>query len=331
MMPLCISVEKKFAESVIKELRKLGLLDDQYAITRTQSSVIIPVKATTPGEVLDLSYTRVEVTECSPPKRKTVESKVKMPALDFVGNVVILRENVLKHRSIDDVVRSVKQVYPRVRAIWVKEETVDTYRLPVLRLLWGDDTREILVKEHGLKMKVLLGEVYFNPRLAEEHYRVSQLVRDGEIVVDAFSGIGGFALQIALRKVSLVVANDLNPTAYELLVENTLLNKSKLRGIIIPLNTDVVELPNVLRHKSVDRLIADFPTKSTEYFEVYDTLLKPRGVLHLYLLSSRGCEEVRVKVSEIFKRWEVNTCRVVMEYSPRRNIYRCDLVKPKNI
>jgi len=70
-----------------------------------------------------------------------------------------------------------------------------------------------------LQFKVKLGEVYFNPRLSEEHHRLAEATKSGEVVVDAFTGIGGFAIHIASLKTSLVIANDANPVAYKLLVE----------------------------------------------------------------------------------------------------------------
>lgn len=327
-MPLCISIEKKFAEKAIKELRRKGILNDEYVITRVGDRVIIPIRADMPGE-LELSFTKIPTFECFPPLRKIV--KVNLPSFDVVGNVVILRENALRSRKIEEIVAAIRQVYPRVRAIWVKEETNDVFRIPLLRLLWGENVREITVKEYGIKMRVKLGEVYFNPRLAEEHHKIAQLTKNNEIVVDAFSGIGGFALHIALMKRCLVVANDLNPVAYELLVENIELNQRKLKGTIIPLNFNVVELPYILKCGTADRLIADFPMKSVEYYEVYKKLLKPRGILHLYTISTCPPERLKENLTSIFENWYVALCKPVLEYAPRTEIYRCDLVKPDNV
>ncbi|MEM0001098.1 MAG: methyltransferase [Desulfurococcaceae archaeon] len=327
-MPLCISIERTLAERAIKELRRRGILDREHLITRAGNSVIVPVRVNAPGE-LELSFTRLPVFECSPPLREIV--KAPLPSLDVVGNVVILRENVLKLRRAEDIIAAIKQVYPRVKAVWVKEETNDVFRIPLLKLLWGEEVREITVKEYGIEMRVKLGEVYFNPRLAEEHRSVAQLTKNGEVVVDVFSGIGGFTLHIASMRRCLVVANDLNPVAYELLVENIKLNRRKLKSTIIPLNSDAVELPHILRQGVADRLIADFPMKSTEYYEVYEKLLKPRGILHLYTVSTCSPEYARAKLAGVFENWHIVQCKPVLEYAPRTEIYRCDLVKPDNV
>jgi len=327
-MPLCISVEKTHADLALRELRKRGLLDSRYSVTRANGHVVIPVLASSTGD-LELPFAKFKVYECYPPARRKVE--VDVPSLDLVGNVVILRENVLKYRRLEDVVSSIKQVYPRVKAIWVKEETVEEFRTPSLKLLWGEEIRDVSVKEYGIVMRVKLGEVYFNPRLAEEHRRVAQLVRDSEVVVDAFSGIGGFSLHIASLRRALILANDLNPRAYELLLENIELNLRRLKGAIIPLNNNVAELPDVLRGHCADRVIADLPVKSLEYVEVYEEMLKPGGILHLYTLFAQDVKQLRERLSEAFVGWFIQKCVTVLEYAPRMSIYRCDLVKSQGV
>ncbi|MEM0003736.1 MAG: methyltransferase [Desulfurococcaceae archaeon] len=325
-MPYCICVDKLVAEKIIVELRRLRLLDDEYRIMRIGNEVLVPVKIKELGEI-ELSIGRMRIVECHPPRRKKME-ELKIPSLDIVGDVVIVRETVLKQMKPEEVVSAIKQIYPKVKAIWVKEETSDTYRTPVLKLLWGEEIREVIAKEYGIKLKVRLGEVYFNPRLCEEHRRLSQLVKNGEVIVDAFSGIGGFSLHIVSSKLCLVIANDVNPSAYELLLENIELNKKKLQGTIIPLNLDAKELTGVIRRKSVDRLIADLPMWSLDFVDIYEELLKPGGVLHLYKVSRINEEELRLELLDFFKTWKIQECRLVMEYAPRVGIYRCDLVKP---
>lgn len=319
-----MSVNKSEASDVLRVLRGLKLLDEEYKITRANSTILIPVKEVDKESLVRL-LGEFSVVECNPPRRRGLVN-TKMPSMDHLGKVVIVRRNILDYISADDLINRVKAVYPGVRAIWVKEETCDFYRKPVLRLLWGEEIREIVVKEYGLFFKVKLGDVYFNPRLAEEHHRVATITKHGEVVLDAFSGIGGFAIHTAALKQVLVFANDLNPVAYELLVENLCLNKRRLKGAVIPLNMDTRELVSALRESSVDRVIADLPHQSLEYAEIYEKLLKPRGVLHIYVLS-RFNENIEQVILERFKGWCLEGCISVLEHSPGASIYRCDLLK----
>ncbi|MEM2025458.1 MAG: methyltransferase, partial [Desulfurococcaceae archaeon] len=131
-MPRCISVHKDLAERAIRELRKKNLIDEGYLIAKVGDRVLIPVLEA--SHEIELSFGRVQAFECTLQPRNRPHSAVKMPSLDLLGEAVILREKVLMYRSLQEVIDSVRQVYPRVRAIWVKEETADVYRKPVLRL-----------------------------------------------------------------------------------------------------------------------------------------------------------------------------------------------------
>lgn len=326
-MSLCISVEKRNAERVIGELIRRGLIDDLYSITRSGDIVVIPVKKTA-GDEITIDTLKYTVYTCNPPPRRGF-TKVKLPSLDVIGDVIVVREKAADQWDPGELITSIKKIYPRVKAIWIQEKTIDTYRIPVLKLLWGEDKRDVVVKEYGLRLRVRLGEVYFNPRLAGEHHEIASLVNDGEVVVDAFCGIGGYALHIVSRRISLVVANDVNPVAYELLIDNIRMNSRALRGVVIPVNLDTRELPRVIRENSVDRVIADLPMWSTEFYEIYDLLLKPGGTLHLYRVSEGG--EPVGEVKKVFRDWVLEKCKLVSEYAPRIGIYRCDLVKPKDI
>ncbi len=333
-MPKCVSIEKRFAECVINVLKKHGLLDVKHKITKQDNEVLIPIREVD-EEALKAIFSKCNgqasftIKECSPPKRKLTKVE-DLPSFDIVGEVVIIRENALISRSISEVVEKIRLAHPKIRAIWVKRETTSAFRVPTLELLWGEELRDVITKEYGIKLKARLGHVYFNPRLAEEHYRVSKLVKDGEVVVDMFCGIGGFSIHIAARSLSLVIANDLNPVAYQLLLENIELNRGKIKGTIIPLNMDSVELSSVLRQESVDRIIADHPTESLSFVHEYNRLLKPHGVLNLYVLA-KGEHEARAKVTAALSGWVVMGCREVLEHSPGTGIYRCDLIKPKNV
>lgn len=327
-MAKCVSIDKRSAECTIKVLREKDILDRDFNVLREGDRVLVPVVENYIGEALKEAKKcteNPEVVDCAPPRKKL--ERASLPSLDIVDNVVIIRENALKHVEKSEFLNTLKKVYPRVRAVWVKKETVDVFRTPILELLWGEEVRDVVAKEHGLKFKVKLGQVYFNPRFSEEHHRLAVHVGPGEVVVDMFCGVGGFAIHIAATTPSLVIANDANPIAYALLLENVALNMKKLRGTIVPLNLDSKSLVEVLVKGSVDRIIADFPTGSLGFVEVYEYLLRPGGVLHLYVLAESE-NKVEEAVLDKLIGWKLTRCVEVLEYSPRLSIYRCDLIKP---
>ncbi|WP_448578119.1 class I SAM-dependent methyltransferase [Thermosphaera sp.] len=322
---LCVEVEKAYAEKAIKALRKNGLLLKDYLIERAGDKVVIPV-AKTPEFI---GETLLRVVECTPRRKKKIV--VNPPSYDLLGEVAIVRSKVLQLRDPGEVVETLLKTHPRLRAIYVKDETVEEFRVPVLKLLWGTPVEEVVVKEYGLSFKIRLGRVYYNQRLTEEHRRLASLVEDGEIVVDLFSGIGGFPIHIASLKTALVLANDLNPIAHELLIENIKSNMRRLKGVIIPLNDDTRNIPEYLPRKHLaDRVVANLPKASLSFTEVYDQVLAPGGILHLYILT-RDVYTAIDEVGSALQGWRVIGHRLVLEYSPGSGIYRFDILKPENI
>lgn len=66
--------------------------------------------------------------------------------------------------------------------------------------------------------------VYWNSRLQGEHLRLVESFSKNDVVVDAFAGVGPFAVP-AGKKGCGVLASDLNPASAAALVENTKINK----------------------------------------------------------------------------------------------------------
>lgn len=270
-----------------------------------------------------------EVIKCNPPLAKTVVMK-KPPSYDKIGDIIIIREKVLEtFQDKDKLISLFLMLHPNIKAVYVKKSTDGPYRVPSLELLWGTEEKEIITKEYGLKFKVLIDKVYYNPRLSEEHHRIAQLVNDNERVFDVFSGIGGFAIHIASSRKAVVLANDLNPYAYQLIIENIFLNKSRLKGIVIASRLDAKLIPSYFKNGCFDRVIANNPHYSLEFTNVYDHLLRPGGILHLYIVC-RDCSDAIRRLSANNLHWKFVGCTRVLDYAPYVFIYRIDLAKPEN-
>jgi tRNA (guanine37-N1)-methyltransferase len=325
----CIVIDKVFAEHVLDILKKHGLISNEYRTYRVGDQVFIPLKDHVNYEYLKsiIGNISFKIMSCNPPKRrrKHVEN---VPSHDLLGKVVIIRANVLERYSINELVNIIRSIYPGVKAIYLKEETVEEFRIPRLKLLWGTSVEEVIVKEYGLLFKVLLGKVYYNRRLSEEHHRLALICGDNEKIIDLFSGIGGFAIHIASKHKSIVLANDLNPYAHKLIIENILLNRKRIRGLILATRLNASEFMgfNSLRNY-FDRIIANLPHRSIEYMDLYDHLLTRHGYLHLYIVA-KNIEEVISLINEKYgNTWFIDSYKGILDYAPYTYIYRIDLVK----
>ena len=93
------------------------------------------------------------------------------------------------------------------------------------------DARSLMRQtEHGVRYRFNFAEVYWNTRLSTEHLRLVDQFQPGELIVDAFAGVGPFALPAA-RKGCFVCASDLNPASARALAANVELNKVCSRSL----------------------------------------------------------------------------------------------------
>ncbi|AFK50992.1 methyltransferase [Thermogladius calderae 1633] len=325
-MPLCVSVDKIVASRALSILRRIKALRGDLRVTRQGPRVLLPVDESKLEEIEEaLRGLEFAVVDCHPPLVSRTAPPT-IPAYDLIGDVAIVRARVLESLGEYEVVSALTSIHPRLKSIYVVEETTGEYRVPSLRLLWGENRGYAEAREYGLVFRVPLGRAYYNPRLAEEHHRVAESVEDGEVVLDMFSGIGGFALHIASLRDAFVVANDKNPEAYKHIIVNVRLNYKKLKGVVYPLNYDAADLVNALEREVFDRVIANLPTRSLDFAPFYGRLLRSGGVLHLYILSHDIMTTYDV-ISEKLAGFSIEGHRLVLEHSPRAGVFRVDLVK----
>ncbi|KAH7104868.1 guanine-N(1)--methyltransferase [Auriculariales sp. MPI-PUGE-AT-0066] len=113
-----------------------------------------------------------------------------------------------------------------LRTVVNKLDSIDTqFRFFKMELLAGDPDYVVEVHEAGCSFTFDFSGVYWNSRLHTEHERLVALFQPGEVVADAFAGVGPFAIPAAKNRRCLVYANDLNPQSVRWLQENVKKNK----------------------------------------------------------------------------------------------------------
>ncbi len=252
----------------------------------------------------------------------TVVERVEPPvSYVLVGPVAIVSLDERVRGREREVAEQLLRI-PGVRAVYGKVETVGEYRVQRLVHLAGEKLDYVRYREHGLEILVPLGRVYINPRLATEHYRLASTIAKDDIVLDMFSGWGGFPLVISLLgRARLIVANDINPWAVRTLVDAIERNRSKLKTTIIPVMADAATLPEILA-PVFTRIIMNLPHEAVKYVPVALRLCSPQGcTLHVYTIASTE-EEAAAKLENYGR---VERTVKVLDYAPYRYVYRVDL------
>lgn len=331
MRSLCVRVRKGEGESLRKKLLEDGLLDQTLHVGRDAEFLYLPVLAPPEGlptEERDLKEREREERDYKTLAKVPEALRPLLPtAFDTLGDISIVRlpDELLPYaKEVGDALRS---AFPRLRSVFLDHGVVGEFRVLDLEVISGEDVSETVHTEYGLRFKVDPRKAYFNPRLSNERRRIASLVRDGETVVDMFSGVGPFAIMIAkLSRPDVVYAVDLNPEAVRLMRENVELNR--VRGVV-PLEGDarqwVFDLP------CADRVVMNLPHSAIDFFADALTRLKMGGVMHLYHICDRNdlpqvMEDLKQKAFGMSVRLEVLRCEELKTYSPSASVYSADLL-----
>jgi tRNA (guanine37-N1)-methyltransferase len=257
---------------------------------------------------------------------KLTPSELEMlyASFDVVGDIAVIKvpEPLLpkKHIIAEALLSSLKNL----RTVLLQTTPVEgEYRLRGLEVVAGEPKFETVHREHGCLYRVNLRTVYFTPRLSTERLRVAKLVKEGEVVVNMFAGVGPYSILIAKRVRDVKVYSiDNNPEAYRYMQENIKLNKVEHK--VIPLLGDAAEVIKSRLQHIADRVIMPLPEKALAYLPVaYQALRGGKGMIHYYehVFYEKGEDPLQKAVEHVrgnveFK-FDVEYAGVVRDVGPR--------------
>lgn len=250
------------------------------------------------------------------------ELKSLNSGMDLIGDIAIVKipnSLVPKAEIISEAImnanKNVKTVLRQVGGI------EGDYRLRRLEHLAGERKTLTRYKENGCLFEFDVSKVYFSPRLSTERLRVARLVRDGEVVVNMFAGIGSFSIVVARLERAKVYSIDINPYAIEYMKRSVRLNR--LKGEVIPVLGDARDIIESELKGKADRILMPLPERANEFLNHAILSLEGGGLVHYYRHSfgideSEAASKVIEEVEELIgKRFEVLGWRRVREVGPR--------------
>jgi tRNA (guanine37-N1)-methyltransferase len=330
---LCVRVPKGEGESVRKKLLDMGILDSALKIIREDDSILFPVLG---DHVPDIG---LEVCEEEFDERRLMDtdykSLVSLPdelrpllptSFDVIGDIGIFRLPDGLSSYARDIGSALLSAFPRLRTIAMDKGVKGEFRVRDLEVVAGEERLETVHQEYGIRLLVDPSRVYFNPRLAGERHRVASLVREGETVIDMFSGIGPFAIMIAKQAKPLVVfALDINPDCIEYMKRNVEINKI---SNVVPLEGDSKHL--IFDIPCADRIVMNLPHTARQFYPEALTRLNIGGTIHFYHICERHeidsvLEQMQTEALGMGVRVEVGHKEELKTYSPSASVFSADL------
>ena len=230
---------------------------------------------------------------------------------DIIGNIAIIRLTKETQEHKKKIAQAVMSSHTNVKTVLAQTNGVaGKFRLRKLVHVAGEKKTSTTHKESECVLKVDVEKCYFSPRLLHERMRIVQQVKEGDVVVNMFAGVGCFSILIAKHaNAKKVYSIDVNPTAVRYMKENIRMNRTF--GKVISILGDAKEvITKNLRHRA-DRVLMPLPEKALMYLPFALLALKRHGGwIHFYGSEHAGknedpVEKAKLQVSERLRNLEV--------------------------
>lgn len=196
---------------------------------------------------------------------------------DIVGDIALIRLREASKIRGRKVAEALMSVHKNVKTVLAQIGAVcGDFRLRKLEYVAGERETVTVHRESGCLFSVDVERCCFSPRLSYERMRVARQVRNEEVVVNMFAGVGCFSILISKYSgVEKVYSIDVNPMAFQYMQENIRLNG--VYGKVIPILGDATEVIEKRLCHLADRVLMPLPEKAFEYLPYALLVLKKTG------------------------------------------------------
>jgi tRNA wybutosine-synthesizing protein 2 len=250
-----------------------------------------------------------------------VPEGIQLPSgFHVVGHVALVHLNSSLQEYAPEIGKATLSFDKRIKSVAIRTgPTTGEKRQPLFEVVAGDCNTVTTHIENEVLFKLDPIRITFSGGNKRERINIAKQVEPGEKVVDMFSCVGQFALQIAKSTDALVTAIEINPEAYEYLLENIKINNLDER--VVAVLGDCREVHPV---NHANRIIMGYLHNTDLYLpHALDTLTQDGGVIHMHMSIQKDILEEsvlnieKICISKGFKsRIQV---RKIKNYSPGVN------------
>ena len=351
-MPIqpCLLVPLDKVESVWDSLVDLEALNANYVPVRIGDRLAIPIHEEIRLNGLDANYDKehIEVEQAPPPidphhrMQHTIQSMIgfkdellaSIPKKwERLNDLVLFQKDAFQGDDWEQVLSQNDDFFHRIAdALNVKrigrQQPIsdDVMRSAQAELLHGNDGW-VEVKDNGVFYGFDATKVMYSSGNVTERRRMGALQADGEIVIDAYAGIGYYTMQLLVHtNVEHIHACEINPNSIRALEWSSQRNEVGSRLTIHP-QDNLITLEEM--KETADRILLGYLPSSEATWRLAVQALKPSGgTLHIHM----NVEEERIDgwiaetidkcldyAQEFGRKWRVtaNHLEKVKWYAPR--------------
>ncbi|MEK6872742.1 MAG: class I SAM-dependent methyltransferase family protein [Nanoarchaeota archaeon] len=253
-----------------------------------------------------------------------------------IGDIIILNldSSLLKFKK--EIGEEALEIFKtgKVRSVCNKfGEIKGKFREPQIEVIAGNENTGTTHIENNCKYKLDIRKIMFAKGNVSERLRIARQVKNNEVVVDMFAGIGYFSVPIGkLAKAKKIYSIELNPVSFSFLKENIKINHISNVEVI---NGNCQEEIDKLVEKGVkaDRVIMGYLPPPKEFLPWAFKIIKKKGVLHYEELvnTDKEKEDINKVFNQIKKTGkekgfdvELLLAKKIKSYKPRVDHYVFD-------
>jgi tRNA (guanine37-N1)-methyltransferase len=336
---IAIRVQIQKAETIRKELYKKKMLRNDLIIAKDNKYIYFPInnlsKKLNSNIVLEKDFEKKKPQPKSYKEIVSIPNKLKkeLPtSYDIIGNIILIKlpENLLKFK--EEIGESLLKTNKNIRTICLSEPVTGEFRTRNIRIITGEKLTITTHNEFGLVLEIDVKKTYFSPRLANERKRIADLVKQGEIIVDMFTGVAPFSIMIArYANPKIIYAIDKNKDAIQYAKQNV--KKNNVLDKVEVIHEDVRRIQKILNTKA-DRIIMNLPLSAHKFFGNALQIAKDSCIIHYYNILKeekiqKRIEELKIVAKENKTLLTNFNVRKIKTYSPREFYIGIDITAKK--
>ena len=320
---LAMLVERTDAASIESLLRENNFINPQFKIKEYEDKIAIPIKPNSETHIETYDYSLVELPMSKKSSIKSPQQKMQNRVKSWLteqqiftnhdellddlpnkweklGSIALIPQYSLENKHWQNVLEQTSQV--EISTLWKtiaesigvkslgrqQEISNNQMRTSQVILLHGD-SGICEFTDHGVTFALDVTEVMFSSGNVTERHRIGDIDMTGEVVVDAFAGIGYYTLPMLVRSnAKHVYAIEINPNSVKWL--EAAAKKNDVQKRLTILRGDNSEIMQDL-HNIADRVHLGILPSSKSAWKNAARCLKPEGgFIHIHM----NCKEEEI-------------------------------------
>ena len=239
-----------------------------------------------------------------------------------IGDIVIINTKKELWEYDKQIGQMILKNIPNTRTVCRRTDFITgQFRQPNVKVIAGEKNTETTHKEHEISYKLDVSKIMFSKGNLTERRRLIDQVKQDEVIVDMFAGIGYFSIGLGKSsKAKKVYAIELNPESYHYLWENIKLNKVESK--VTPIFGDCKKECESLG-KIADRVLMGLIPTPKDYLDAAMKVIKKNGIIHYHstLQENESHEKLLFEINDVAAKYgfqvDLISWKKIKSYAPK--------------